>query len=65
MTSLLIWCIALLLILLIIKGRFLIWNVYHSIIIHLAIRKAQKRLRAIGKDDIAKNLTWDKKWYGY
>lgn len=60
-----IYAIAFILICLIIKGRFLIWNVYHSFLVWRALRKAKRELAAIGRHDIAKCLDWDRKWYGH
>ena len=63
--AMIVWLIAIALIALIIKGRFLIWNFYHSVIIWRALRTAQKQLIAGGRADIADGLKWDKKWFGH
>jgi hypothetical protein len=65
MSPIIVWGIALVLIFIIIKSRFLIWNLYHSFIVWRALRKAKRELAAIGRHDIAKCLDWDRKWYGH
>lgn len=41
----------------------ILWT-YESVLIWLAIRRAQRELNKIGKGDIANAIRWDEKWYG-
>lgn len=43
--------------------RHIRWT-YESILLWLAIRRAQKELKKIGKGNIADAIRWDEKWYG-
>jgi hypothetical protein len=60
----LVWSLAVLVIYLILRLRFTLWNLMASIRIWMVLNDAKKKLRAINRGDIADGLKWDEKWFG-